>query len=352
MNPLRVALVGCGIISEDHVRAYAHHADRARIVVCCDVDRARARERAAQVEGGGARVTDRFEDVLADPDVDAVDLCTPHPLHAEQIVAAARAGKHITCQKPLAKTLAECAAITEAVSAAGITFFYAEINRTLPAAVLARRTIEAGRIGRLIGVQATAAHWQGGRYLTTAWRYDPRITGGGQLLDGGVHAIDLMLHLGGPIDAVTCFTARFRSELGGEDTAVVNARFAGGHLGTLFSSQAAGIWLPGANFVAFGTEGVLTLGGPHGALALHRPDLPERRETLLERNGDVFAAMIGAFLDTVQEGAPNPAPVTVGTDNLRVVLAAYESDRLGREIRLDEVPTDPRIVAAEAPAAA
>src|SRR5206468_2442484 len=124
-------------------------------------------------------------------------------------------------------------------------------------------------------------------YLNTAWRYDPRITGGGQLLDGGIHYVDLMLHIGGPAAAVTCFTTRFRPELGGEDTAVVNVRYArGGHLGTLYSSQAAGIWYSGASFVVFGTEGVLTIGGPHGALALHRPDLPNYRETLLERSED------------------------------------------------------------------
>jgi predicted dehydrogenase len=207
----------------------------------------------------------------------------------------------------------------------------------MPVAVEAKRAIEQGRIGRLIGVQATYAHWQGGQYLSTAWRYDPEITGGGQLLDGGIHYVDLMLHIGGPIRSVTAFTTRFRPELGGEDTAVVNARFEGGHLGTLFSSQAAGIWIPTASFVVFGTEGVLTLGGPGGALVLHRPDLPERREVLLEHGGDAFAHMAGRYLDTVLGGAPNPAPGELGRENLKVVLAAYESARQGREVSLDEI---------------
>jgi predicted dehydrogenase len=223
-----------------------------------------------------------------------------------------------------------------AAEEAGVTLFYGEMNRTQPTAVKARQVIEQGRIGQLIGIQATAAHWQGGVYLSTSWRYDPAITGGGQLLDGGIHAIDLMLHVGGPIRSVTCFTTRFRPELGGEDTAVVNARFEGGHLGTLFSSQAAGIWFPGAHFVAFGTEGVLTIGGPHGALTLHRPDLPERREVLIEHREDPFAVMIGRYLDTVLEGAPNPSPGAVGRENLKVVLAAYESARIGQEVRLAE----------------
>jgi predicted dehydrogenase len=248
--------VGCGIISEAHLRAYRQHAGRARITACCDIDPGRAARRAA--EAGGARAVSRLEDALADPDVDAVEICTPHPFHAEAAVAAARAGKHVLCQKPLAKTLSECDAMIAAAREAGVVLFYGETNHTMPAAVEAKRAVEQGRIGQLIGVQATYAHWQGGRYLSTAWRYDPNVT-------------------------------------------------------------------------------VLTLGGPHGALALHRPDLPDRREVLLETGGDTFAHMIGRYLDAVLEGAPNPSPGEVGRENLRVVLTAYESARLGREVRLVEI---------------
>ena len=340
MALLNVALVGCGIISEAHIRAYRRHADRARITVCCDIDPEKAAQR-AELVGGGARAVTDYGAVLRDPEVDAVELCTPHHLHAEAVVGAARAGKHVLCQKPLAKTLAECDAMIAAARDAGVVLFYGETNHTMPAVVEAKRAFEGGRIGRLIGLQATYAHWQGGEYLSTAWRYDPRISGGGQLLDGGIHYIDMLRNVGGPIESVACFATRFRPELGGEDTAVVNFRFEGGHLGTLFSSQAAGVWVPGPSFVAFGTEGVLTVGGPQGALVLHRPDLPDRREVLLEQGGDSFAVMIGRYLDTVLDGAPNPSPGEAGRENLKIVLAAYESARLGREVGVDEVETRP-----------
>lgn len=342
MSLLRVGLVGCGIISEAHIRAYEQQAHRARITVCCDIDPAKAGERAALV-GAGTRAVTTLDEVLNDPDVDAVELCTPHHLHPDAVIAAARAGKHILCQKPLAKTLEECDAMIAAARAAGVTLFYAESNHTMPAATAIKQAVETGRIGQLIGIQATYAHWQGGRYLSTAWRYDPRITGGGQLLDGGIHYIDLMRNVGGPVQSVACFTTRFRPELGGEDTAVVNLRFEDGPLGTLFSSQAAGIWSPGASFVVFGAEGVLTLGGDvsGGALVLHRPDLPNRRETLLEDGGDAFAVMIGQYLDTVLNGIPNPSPGEIGRENLKIVLAAYESARLGREVRVEEVEPAP-----------
>lgn len=344
--PLRVAVVGCGIISEAHARAYARHADRARITACFDISPEKAEHLAglvASLRGPGEeapRTPASLEDILADPEIDAVEVCTPHPLHAEAVIAAARAGKHILCQKPFARTLAECDAMIAAAQEAGVILFYGESNRTSRAAVAARRAVEEGRIGQMIGIQATHAHWQGGRYLSTAWRYDPKITGGGQLLDGGIHAIDLMLSVGGPIEAVSCFFTRFRPELGGEDTAVVNARYAAGHLGTLFSSQAAGVWPPTPVLVAYGTEGVLTIGGPHGALALHRSSgnhgKPET-EVLLQDGGDSFTEMIGRYLDTVLDGTPHPAPAEVGRDNLRVVHAAYESARRGQEVRIADL---------------
>src|SRR5947207_12704070 len=92
MTFLRVALVGCGLISETHIRAYKHHANRARITVCCDLDPEKAAQRAELAVG--ARAVTSLDEVLADPDVDAIEICTPHHLHADIAIAAARAGKH------------------------------------------------------------------------------------------------------------------------------------------------------------------------------------------------------------------------------------------------------------------
>lgn len=334
MKVLNVALVGCGLISENHIRAYEKHAERARVTVCHDVDADRAAQRADMA--GGARVAESFGDVLADPTVDAVEICTPPHLHPGAVIAAARAGKHVLCQKPLARTLAECDAMIAACRAANVTLYYGEANRSLPSALEAGRLVSEGRIGRLTGVQATFAYWQGGKVLETPWRYDPDVAGGGQLLDSGIHVIALMQTIAGPIQSLSCMMERFRQELGGEDTTALSLRFAGGHVGTLFSSQAARAWVPQANFVAHGTEGALTLGGPLGALVLFRPDLPERRQVLIEQRADEFAAMIGRYLDTVLDGAPNPSPGEAGRDALRVVLAAYQSARLGREVRVEQ----------------
>lgn len=327
---LRVAIVGCGLISKQHIPAYLENADRARIVVCCDPVRERAEEAAAAV--GGARVVTDYREVLDDPEVDSIDLLTPHAHHADGVIEAAKAGKHILCQKPLARTLEECDRMIAAAREAGVTLFYGEMNRTAEAVVAAKRAIDEGRIGTMVGLQAIYTHWQGGDYLKTAWRYDPEEAGGGQLLDGGIHLLDVLLHLGGRVEGVMCHIARFRPELGGEDTATLSLRFEGGHLGTLFTTHSSGSWSPEAYCTVIGNEGLLTLGGSHGPVALHRRGQP--KEVLLTNPRESFNRMIGAYLDTVVDGKPSAAPAEVGREDLRVVLAAYESAKTRAEVRL------------------
>jgi len=265
--------------------------------------------------------------------VDAVDICTPPHLHPEAAIAAAKAGKHVSCQKPLARTLAECDAMIEAAHEAGVVLYHAEFNRTHPANIRAAELVRSGRIGRIIAIQATFAYWQGGELLSTTWRYDPKIAGGGQLLDSGIHSIDLLRGIGGEVKSVSCMTTRFREELGGEDTSVVNLRFEEGHLGALLSTQACGMWSPAPRLIVYGMEGILTMGGPH-ALAIHRHDLPDRIEVLESERQNWMKPMIGGFLDAAIDGKPNPSPGEEGRANLAVVLAAYESERQGREIEL------------------
>lgn len=329
-NFLRVALIGCGLISSDHLRAYAAQAARAKITVCYDIDPEKAARCASTLEN--ARAAASLQEILTDPAVDAVEICTPPHLHPEVAIAAAQAGKHVLCQKPLARTLAECDSMIAAAHAAGTTLFYGEHNRTLPAAQAARRVIDSGRIGRLVSLQVRFAYWQGGDYLTTAWRYDPAVAGGGQLLDSGIHSVALMHTIGGPIAAVSCMTQQFRPELGGEDTSALNVRFQSGALGTLFSSQAVGAWVPGPGLIACGTEGALTLGGWPAVLTLHRNDLPDRSEVLPVRDVSPFTAMIGSYLDTVLDGAENLSPGEAGREDLQLVLAAYQSASEQRQV--------------------
>ncbi len=323
MPKLRVALVGCGLISESHARAYLAHADRAEIVACCDADAERASARAKLA--GGARVFADYRDVLADPGIDSVDILTPHHLHREQAIAALDSGKHVLLQKPLGTTLKECREIVRAAHATDRVLYYGEMQHTDPAVLLARKLVREGAIGPLVATQGVYAHWQGGEYLATRWRYDPAISGGGQLLDGGIHQVSTMVTVAGRISSVSAVTTRFREELGGEDTAALAFRYECGALGVFLSTHASGAWPQGPRFTAMGPLGAIALGGDRGAVTIQGRGEPE---VLMAQRGDVFASMVGSYLDTIG-GARNPSPPETGLHEFEVVAAAYRAAETG-----------------------
>lgn len=332
MRKLRVGIVGCGIISDWHVDAYLALADRAEIVACCDVNPASAARLAARA--GGVRVTTEFERLLAMEEVEAIEILTPHHLHREQAIAALDEGRHVLLQKPLAHSLEDSEAIVEAARNAWPTLYYGEIRHTDPSVLRARQAIEDGEIGDVVAINAIYANWQGGDYLDTAWRYDPKLAGGGALLDGGIHLLAAMVVLCGRVQAVSSRVRSVRPELGGEDTAVLCLEFANGSLGSLTSTHASGVWPPYPSISVIGMRGMLTLGGGQGATTVWRRDLPDGKSVLLQDRGDLFVSMIEHYLDVVQNGIPCQSSPELGLHELRAVLAAYESAKTGRTVEV------------------
>ncbi len=340
MDRLNVAVVGCGMISDLHITALCHEAKRAQIVACCDNDPVKAVAAVHKVTGmseSRPRAEAGYDTLLSDPTLDAVVLCLPHHLHAEMSIAALRAGKHVLCEKPLALTLAECDRMIEAAHQAGKTLMHGENMRMAPAPMEAARQICNGRLGKIVGIQATYAHWQR-EQMNKSWRGRSDESGGGHLMDGGVHIIDIMRQLGGPIVAVHAMTTRYRPELGPdvEDTGAVNFRYENGSLGQLFASHASRGRGASSALTAFGTEGCLSMEafGGDQAVMLFRHD--EDPIVLLRRQSwqDTFDSEIGHFLDVVIEGKPLLATPEDGRENLKVVLAAYESARTRTEVSL------------------
>ncbi|HZO91595.1 MAG TPA: Gfo/Idh/MocA family oxidoreductase [Chthonomonadaceae bacterium] len=337
MKRLNVAIVGCGIISGAHIQGWQRNRERARIVACCDTSIERARKAAEAAGESEARAVTDYGALLADPEIDAVDLCLPHHLHAEMAIAAARAGKHILCEKPLALTPEDCDRMMAAARAAGVILMHGENMRTAENAERAAETIRAGRLGTIVGLQATYAHWQR-EELNKDWRTRPAESGGGHLIDGAIHFVDVLRHLGGEITAVQAMTTQFRPELGpqSEDTGVLNFRYAGGYLGQMFATHASRGRGASPMLTVFGTEGCLSLdafGGDRAVILFPHGSPPE---VLLQKHHwqDTFLREITHFLDVVQKGEPLRATPEDARENLRVVLAAYESASTGREISL------------------
>lgn len=192
-------IVGAGMVARYHARAIAATAG-ARLAAVCRANATRAVD--AADEFGVPCETD-LEALLARGDIDAVCLCSPSGLHAEQALAAARAGKHVLVEKPMALCLADADAMITACDATGVRLGVAFQRRTDPTVVALHESIRAGEVGELILGAATVPYYRPQSYYDNAgWRGTWVLDGGGALMNQGIHMVDLLLWLMGGSAAV------------------------------------------------------------------------------------------------------------------------------------------------------
>jgi predicted dehydrogenase len=205
MNPIRVAIIGCGRISDLHQLGYQGRED-ARIVAVCDSKKSRAKEKAKA--WGVEKVYTDYNQVLEDPQIDLVELLTPHHLHCPMTVDACSAGKHVSVQKPMALCAAEADEMIHAADRAGVMLRVYENFVYYAPAVRAREMIEAGEIG---DIRAVRLHVSTGTSDTAwkvplsawLWRFQEKQCGGGPLVfDHGYHLFSIAMYLGGPVARV------------------------------------------------------------------------------------------------------------------------------------------------------
>jgi predicted dehydrogenase len=205
MHPIQVAIVGCGRISDLHALGYRDR-DDARIAAVCDTDERRARSKAQA--WGVDKIYRTLDQVLADPSIELVELLVPHHLHADMTVAVCEAGKHVSVQKPMARTVAEANRMIEAAQSANVTLRVYENFVFYPPHVRAKQMIEAGEIGE---PQMIRMHVGTGKSETSwkvplnawLWRIDEDKSGGGLLIfDHGYHLFSLASYLMGEVERV------------------------------------------------------------------------------------------------------------------------------------------------------
>jgi predicted dehydrogenase len=265
------------------------------------------------------RLAENYAALLADPKVDAVVLATPHSLHAQEVAAAAAAGKHVFCEKPFALTRADAEASADAARKAGITLGLGYNRRFHPEMTKLRERIRSGGLGTILHVEATMTFPNGLFLKPDAWRADRHETPCGALTPMGVHAIDGMIDLCGPIDHVYCQSFRRVVEVDSDDTTSMLFRMKVGMSGYLGTMTATG---PGFSFQVFGSKGSVRLEGmTHVAGASSE----ERRTRLFgackfqpikgeaevweAERLDVTKACLEAFAQAASGGAPFPIPI-------------------------------------------
>lgn len=215
MDIVKVGLIGAGFMGKAHSLAYAAlpmffwppPAMPFRSIIA-DVNAEQAAEAATRY--GFERSTDDWRRVVEDPDVDLVDIATPNHLHADIAQAAAAAGKHIICEKPLARSGAEAHGMYEAVQDAGIVHMVAFNYRRTPAVALAKRYITEGAIGRVLSFRGTYLQdWSADPDAPLSWRFQKAIAGSGALGDIGTHVLDIARYLVGEVSAVNSMLTTF-----------------------------------------------------------------------------------------------------------------------------------------------
>ncbi len=193
-----------------------------------------------------------LEEVLSHPGIDGVILATPHSLHVEQIVACARAGKPVYSEKPLALTLAEARRAVDACDAARIVLGLGTDRRELPAVTRMKRLVADGGLGKLLHLEAQYSNDTMTRGLSGDWRKSPEEAPGAGMTGPGLHVLDLLLHLAGPVDEVSGRLIRPFGDAVPTDALALLLSFSGGQTGTLGCVRGVPNYF---RLAAFGTRG-------------------------------------------------------------------------------------------------
>lgn len=345
-------IVGAGMVARYHAKAI-ERTPGARLVAVSRADARRAEETAAQF---GVPCLADVEALLARPDVDAVCVCTPSGLHAAQAIAAARAGKHVLVEKPMALTLADADAMIDACARAGVRLGVALQRRTEPEFQRVRAAIAAGELGRPVLGSVNVPYVRPQSYYDSAtWRGTWALDGGGALMNQGIHLVDLLLWLMGDAVEVRAAAATLAHAIEVEDCVTATLRFASGALGSVAATTAAAPGFP-HRVEIYGDQGGVQIEGEQVArweMATGREGEGTNVATSSRTSSPVplpaagagasptgigaagHTRLLGDFVAAIREGSEPLVPGREGRRSLALVLAIYEAARTGQVVRLD-----------------
>jgi len=343
-EPLRIAILGAGMVARYHAQAIAV-TPGAQLVAVSRFDASKAAASAAEF-GVPCETSDAA--LLARPDVDAVCICTPSGQHARETIAAARAGKHVLVEKPMALSLADADAMIEACRSAGVVLAVALQRRTEPAYQLVHRAIQDGLLGRPVLGMAVIPYFRSKAYYDSAvWRGTWKEDGGGALMNQGIHIADLLAWFMGDAEEVLARAATLAHEIEVEDDVVATVRFKSGALGSIVATTAAAPGFP-HRVEIYGSRGGVQLEAE--AIARWEGDSVPTIDPALRAGSTPAAAGAGSsptgiaptghariladFVASIREGRAPLVPGAEARRSLQLVLAVYEAARTGRPVRI------------------
>lgn len=350
MSKIRIGVIGAGNISEVHLDAYKKNKE-VELVAICDLNEERAKQKAEKY--GAAKVYTDYRELMADPEIDAVSICTWNDSHAAISLAGLEAGKHVLCEKPLCKTVEEALKVEEAVHRSGKTLQIGYVRRLGTNAQVLKKFVDEGDLGEIYYAKASCLRRIGN---PGGWFADVERSGGGPLIDIGVHVIDACWYLMGKpkvksisgntykklgnrsnIEHLSIYNASDYSESNTvEDLANAVIRFENGASLLVDVSY---------SLHAKEDEIAIRIYGDKGGAELE-PKLmivSEKYNTMLNitpqidhltfdfQNG--FQNEIDHFIDCCQGRVTTISPVEDGVEMMKMLCGIYESSEKGIEIR-------------------
>lgn len=322
---LRTAICGAGHWGTRLIESVQGRSWKIRFVTAVTRDPAGKR---ALADRFGLALTSDYAAVLADASVDAVVLATPHSQHAAEIAAAAKAGKHVFVEKPFTLTRADAEAALAACEAAGITLAVGFNRRYAPAYVDMVQRIAAGAIGKVRHIEGQFSGPPSYQTEPGNWRANQTESPGGAITARGVHVVDSMVHIAGPVETVFAFSEKQQHAIDVDDTTACLFRFAGGVTGTLGTLHATSYFY---RIHVFGSQGALEMRGETELLV---SDLKGNVERVTFAVADKERAVLEAFADAVAAGVKFVIAPEEIVNTVAATEAVVASARSGKAVAI------------------
>lgn len=339
---IRFGIAGAGMVAQYHATAITN-TPGARLIAICRSDTGRAAEIAARF---GVSFESSLEALVARDDIDAVCICTPSGLHAAQTITAARAGKHVLVEKPIALTLADTDAMIAACVKAGVLLGVSLQRRTDPLNVAVHSALEQGALGPVVMASVTIPYWRPQSYYdSAAWRGTYALDGGGILMNQGIHLVDLLLWFMGDVARVHAWQATLGHVIEVEDTITAALVFRNGALGSILGSACA---VPGFphKIEIYGMAGSIQTEGdrivrwesaappPPGMTAAPGTAAAEAGASPTGISAEGHSRIVQDFVRAIHGGGNVLISGEQGRRSLELVLAAYQSAQSGQTVVL------------------
>jgi predicted dehydrogenase len=334
---MNVGIIGAGLQGRRHALAIRQSKDD-RLVAIADVNQDAA---TALANGTDAKVYSNWEEITKRSDIQAVVICTPPNLHAQIGIAAMKIGKHVLCEKPLAMNPAEAEKMVAAARDNHVRLKCGFNHRHHPAIKQAKAWVSQGTIGEIMSIRC---HYGiGGRpEYDKEWRADAKVSGGGQLMDQGMHLLDLCRWFLGDFKEAFGFLATSYWDMPLEDNAFALLRTQKGQIASMHASWTQ--WKNQFIFEVFGKDGYVIVDGLGGSYGTEKVILGKRaflepfREEIIEFRGDdrSWQEEWQEFVSAIHENREPSSNGYDGLQALRLAYAIYESARTGSVVKINE----------------